>query len=423
MSIRLRLALWYGLLCAALLVAVSFLAYAMYARDQYRVLDRVLVLSANNAAAGVRASGRSYVFGAERSSLDVVLRLYGPDSQLRQASPNGSDLPATRPRDALDSPAGPAYAPLARLLPSFSREPAPPPNAAFGIITIRGERWRRYVVELFQGGRPLAFVEAITPLGGLDAAVGLLARVLLLLDLVFAGLAFALGWAVAGSALAPITQLTAVARGIKRSRDLARRVPEPRQRDEVGRLAETFNDMLASLEGASLTQQRFIADASHELRAPLTAMQGNLELLRRFPNMSPEDRAEALAEAEREAARLGRLVGDLLTLARGDAGVPLLAERLRFDELTASVLRDWQRAHGSHVVRDDGLEETPVRGDPDRLRQVLLNLLDNAVKFGPGGQTVTVRVARAAGVVQVSVEDEGAGVPPAERDRVWEPFF
>jgi two-component system OmpR family sensor kinase len=422
-SIRLRLALWYGLLAAALLTVVSFLAYSSYARDQYRVLDRVLVLSANHVSAGVRANGRSYVLDADPSSINIVLRLYGPDSQLRQASPNGRELPATRPADALERPAGPAYSRLVALVPALTRDPPIPDNAAFGIISITGERWRRYVVELARGDMPLGYVEAITPLAGVDDAVASLAERLLLLDLVFAAVVVALAWALAGSALAPLARLTSVARAIKRSQDLGKRVEGAQQRDELGRLAETFNEMLASLEAASRTQQRFIADASHELRAPLTAMQGNLELLRRFPDMAPDDRAEALRDAEREAGRLSRLVADLLTLARSDAGTALRSDTVSLDEVVSDVVREWRQAAGDRELACGEVQAVHVDGDEDRLRQVLVILVDNAIKYTPTGARITVELVREGTDAELRVTDTGRGLPPEDLERVFERFY
>lgn len=290
MSIRLRLALWYGALCGLALLTVSLLSYAVYSRSQYSVLDRVLVLSANHVSAGVRAAGRSYVLNADRDSLEVLLRLYGPDGQLRQTSSGGPNIPPTSPTAPLNTPAGPAYDWLARLVPTTA-SPAPArENAAFGMVRYGGERWRRYVVRLDNGGIPIAYVETLTPLGRLDDAVAHLRTLLFGLGLASLAVVVGLGWAIAGSALAPIARLTRTAHDIAASRDTARRVPTPDHRDELGRLALTFNEMLASLDAAAKLQQRFIADASHELRAPLAVMQGNLELLRRYPIMPPGER-------------------------------------------------------------------------------------------------------------------------------------
>ena len=188
------------------------------------------------------------------------------------------------------------------------------------------------------GGNPL-IVQIALSLGPQE-------RVLALLRLALAGgvvvilLAVGAGWVLAGTALRPIARLTRAAREIGEARDVGRRVAHPGRDDEVGRLAATFNTMLASLDAASQAQQeaygalqasydaqrRFVADASHELRTPLTTIRANLDLLRREPPISAEDRREVQADLAGETERLSRLVADLLTLARSDAGRPLRHE-------------------------------------------------------------------------------------------------
>ena len=227
----------------------------------------------------------------------------------------------------------------------------------------------------------------------------------------------------AGGALAPLARLTEVARAIGRSRDLSRRVTVPLHLDELGRLAETFNEMLASLHGAVEAQRRFVADASHELRAPLTAIQGNLELLRRYPGMPEGDHEEALIGAEREAARLGRLVADLLALARSDAGVPMRRERVELDELALEALREARHMSSGLTLEVGALEPLALEGDRDGLKQLLLILLDNAVQYTPPGGRVRLEVRRSTDLAELTVSDTGVGIGPEHLGRVFERFY
>lgn len=166
-------------------------------------------------------------------------------------------------------------------------------------------------------------LEALTPLGRLDASIQSFRLTLPVLGLASLLLALLGSWIIAGNALRLIARMTRTAQTITLSRDLSRRIEMPAHRDELGKLATTFNKMLESIEGAYRAQQRFVSDVSHELRAPLTAIQGNLELLNRHQSMPEAERAEVLAEMTRETERLTRLIADLLALARADAGMPL----------------------------------------------------------------------------------------------------
>jgi two-component system, OmpR family, sensor kinase len=205
-------------------------------------------------------------------------------------------------------------------------------------------------------------------------------------------------------------RITQTAAAIARARDLDRRVPQPNDLDEIGRLAGTFNFMLDRLEGLFKSQQRFIADISHELRTPLTTIRGNVDLLRRMGGADPASLEAIRAESD----RMTRLVGDLLLLAQADAGLPMRQEAVEVDRVAGEVVKQVQVIAGSVdvVLRRETTETLAVSGDPDRVRQLLLNLIDNAIKYAPPRGQVTVRIAKDEGWVRVDVSDTGPGIPP-----------
>ncbi|MFC4638335.1 sensor histidine kinase [Deinococcus hohokamensis] len=429
MSLRLRLSLWYGTLCALTLMAVGLVGYSASVREQFLALDRILVVSARLVEAGMRTYGRSYALetdtsGPTRGGTVMVLRSYSPQGELMYRSPSDPGLPETRPEEPLSDPAPPAYLDVLPLPRSPAHAPASTSNAAFGNLMVDGQRWRRYVVQVGKAGETVGYVEALTPLGRLDEGARDLARLLVQLIALSVLAVLLIGWWVAGSALRPVDRLTRAARAIAQSRDLGRRVRTSAARDELGRLATTFNGMLDSLDTAWQSQQRFVGDASHELRAPLTVMRGNLELLRRHPHLDATEREAMLADIERETSRLTRLVEDLLLLARSDAGVTLSARPVSLRDAALEALRDTMRlASGHRLILDAPDQPFTVAGDPDRLKQLLLILLDNAVKYSPGGGTVRVRLWQRDEWVQLSVQDQGSGIPAEALEHIFERFY
>src|SRR5712692_2611211 len=419
MSIRLRLAFCYGALFAVILPLVTLLSYAIHARGQYDDLDRTLIVSAEHAAAEAQTSTTGPHLIQGEGGFEIALRLYSPVGAVQEKTPGTESLPAIDPRAVLRAPAGPAFDAIASLVPPFMEASpvTPDPGSAFGLLTTPQQRWRVYVLP-FHHAPNAGYIEALTPLGRLDASIQAFWVTLPMVGLASLGVVLLGSWAIAGNALRPIAQMIQTAQTITLSQDLSRRVAPSAHRDELGRLAATFNEMLESLETAYQTQQRFVADASHELRAPLTAIQGNVELLRRQRSMSEADRAEALAELERESARLSRLVADLLTLARADAGIALKRCPLDLD-----AFREARHLSHGQALKLDPFEPARVEGDEDRLKQLLLILLDNALKYTPAAGRVTLGLHRREADVELVVRDTGVGIPPEDLPLVFERFY
>jgi signal transduction histidine kinase len=225
----------------------------------------------------------------------------------------------------------------------------------------------------------------------------------------------------AHGATVPLREMTAAAQAMARG-DYTRRV-HTRSKDEVGELAAAFNLMAADLSAADRQRRELIANVSHELRTPITALQGLLEnIVDGVAEAEPATLQTALTQTE----RLGRLVAELLDLSRLDAGVvPLTRAPIDVPAFLDEVVRE-ARVNAAGAGRDVRFEVAAptivVSGDRERLHQVFANLLDNAARHSPPGGSVLVRAERRDGAVVVAVADQGAGIPPAERERVFERF-
>jgi two-component system OmpR family sensor kinase len=241
------------------------------------------------------------------------------------------------------------------------------------------------------------------------------------------------GWLLAGTSLRPIDQLTRTAQMIGSERNFQRRVTYKGPQDEVGRLAATFNHMLAALEAgyqqvaqALEAQRAFIADASHELRTPLTTLRGNLALLQREPAITIADRKAVMTDIVDENERMIRLVNDLMTLARADYTATLTLENVPLPSLIAEVER---QVHGLRGLRPacslcvSSVPDVDVSGRRDLLKQVLLILLDNAVKFTPSDGKVELGAELRGDAVIIRVRDSGIGIPKDHLPHIFQRFY
>ena len=227
----------------------------------------------------------------------------------------------------------------------------------------------------------------------------------------------ALIWFLGGRALHPVEAIRAEVADIS-GHDLHRRVPEPATRDEVAHLARTMNQMLDRLEASAGAQRRFVADASHELRSPLAAIQAMLEVALRHPATAPWP--AVAVDALDETRRLRRLVDDLLVLARAaEPGMPERRSEVDLDEIVMREARA-SRAESATVIDLRRVSGGRVLGDADQLTRVVRNLIDNAQRHAAG--RVWMELSSTSGTVLLAVEDDGPGIPAAERDRIFERF-
>ncbi len=298
-------------------------------------------------------------------------------------------------------------------------------------VTVAGEPYRLYAAPIAQAGGPAAggAVLVASDTSDISSTLAHLRLVLAIAGLAVALAATAAAAGLTSRALRPLRRLVGSAGEIERTADPSRRLPDPGTADELAQLTGVLNRMLASLQRAQATERRFLADAAHELRTPITALLGNAEYLARHGAD-----AEALADLQGDAARIARLVEDLLTLEREAAAGAEMRE-LELDELVRRVVRELggdggrvrvgrlEPARVRQRVRIGRLEPARVSGDEQALARALGNLIENGLVHGPAGGAVTVSVAREGSQVLLSVSDEGAGPDPAELERLFERFW
>ena len=253
------------------------------------------------------------------------------------------------------------------------------------------------------------------PLDEVDSVLSRLRLLLVLVSLAGIALAAALGLLVTRTATTPVRRLIGTAEEIAATGDFTRRV-ETAGGDELARLGEAFNQMLAVLERSLGAQRQLVADASHELRTPLTSLRTNVELLA-SGRLADGERAAALEAAGVQVEELTVLVADLVELGR-DGEQPPELEDVRLDLLVADAVQRAQR-HAPGVRFELDAEEVTVRGEADRLHRAVSNLLDNAVRWNPPDEPVEVTVRDG----EITVRDHGPGVPEEERSRVFDRFY
>ena len=413
-SIGTRLTFWYaGILCVTLLVlggtAYGFLTYSL-SHDIDAALEGVAKVS----AAQARAEGRTFL----PRDVDELFRHYLGFSPLNPSL----ELFDTQGRPDLNRPGAPAgELPLSskalkdalRGVSTFETidRPGPYPFRVLTMPVIKSGR----VINLVQVGislenvfktqrRFLLIMGAVLPFGLLLASVG--------------------GWFLARRALKPVDEMTQAARRIS-GEDLTGRLQETGTGDELDWLAKTLNDMLGRLDDSFRQTRQFSADAAHELQTPLTILKGEIEVALRSPR-SPEEYRGVLQSNLEEIDRISSLVAGLLLLARADRGVLRLdLKPVNLLELLEEVGEQMRRlAENQAVSLNYGLTEpASIQGDREHFKRLLLNLIDNAIKYTPAGGRVTLSLRCDGTWAHVEISDTGMGLSPDEQDQIFNRFY
>ncbi len=410
LSIRTRLALIYtGLLLAAL--ALFGVGTFIVLRNQLlESFDASLTANAEHAA------------GAFAQDVGADGRLHPTPRLLEQFAATGGRVEILDPAGKLVLDSAPAGTPPLALDPADLASDRP--HGDVRTATYGDETVRLLVQPITSPGHGLVgYVVWAASTRDVYSLLTTVALALLAGGLGLTALAFGVGWLLARRALEPVADVTDTARGIALSGDFGARVeargsPE----DEVGELVVAFNEMLAALEENHKALQRFLGDASHQLRTPLTTLRASLELIDR-PTIPPEERAELLSDARAEAERMGRLVADLLALARAESGARLEVAPVELDAVLLEAVRQASTAAPHLRIEVGSIEPAIVEGDRDRLKELLLVVLDNAARYTPNDGLVMASLRRDGATAHVEVADTGIGIPPEERARVFERLY
>lgn len=413
MPLRVRLTLWYGTALGLVLVVFGGALYAMLAHGLRDQIDRSLD---ETAAVAVRAVEQHRVgpflpfedLAAEFPELAVLDRsfqIFSPAGKVAIQSPNLGRLDIPLSRAALEA--------------------ALNGRATLESVRFRdGSSFRLLSAPILLNGALVNIIQVGTSLRPVEEVLHRLLLVLLVSLPIALAAALGGGWFLAGRALRPVEAITLAARRIAAG-DLTQRLTVAPSPDEIGRLAATFNDMIARLEASFRQVRQFSADASHELRTPLTVMKGETELALRRARPA-EDYRLVLESSLEEIDRMARIVEELLFLSRADLGeVRIERQPVRLDALVEDVQRQAAVLGQEQDVQVTvgTVEPVTVRGDELRLRELLLNLVDNAVKYSRRGGKVELVLVRDGEQVRLSVMDRGIGIAAEAQLRIFDRFF
>ncbi|MBZ0286228.1 MAG: HAMP domain-containing histidine kinase [Anaerolineae bacterium] len=411
MRIGTKLILWYSGLLAVVIV--------VFGAAVYRIMDYTLVAAVddtlNQTANQVIQNSRVQRIGEFGGPDNTVIWL--PRLDVFRASGVGVqvwDVNEDQPRLATSSINLDYSAPLDRA--ALGQD-----QPVTSDLTINGQPVRVLTRPVIARGQLFANVQVVALMDTVNDA----RERLLLIMLGFGALGIIgsviFGMLLSRQALKPVVQITKAASQIAKTDDLSTRLPWKGPMDELGRLTNVFNDMMERLQALFRVQQRFVADVSHELRTPLTAIRGNLDLIKRY---GADDLSIEAIESETE--RMSRLVNDLLLLARADyGGLTLDMEPVDLDTILLETQRDGRVLIQNRDLRltMEHLDPVRINGSPDRIKQLLLNLVSNAIKFTPDGGSISLSLRRVETKAVIQVKDTGIGIAEKDIHHIFDRFY
>lgn len=410
-TVRARLTLWYIALLMLILIGFSGALYFTLARALYQRVDESLALNAHELANGVNVTNGQIDLPGDENDISernafrargYLIRILDTDGKVLNTNSTYAPLPI----------APDALAMARRGLSQFET------------VFVNGEEYRLHTTPVQDNGRVVGALQIAEALGEVEATLRQLVLVLAVIVPLTIALAIFGGIWFARRALMPIDQITRSAQRIS-AQDLSQRLNLNLPNDEVGRLARTFDAMLARLDDAFRRERDFTANASHELRTPLTVMHGEIDVLLQRPRERTEY-VRVLIELRADVEQLSRMAEELLMLARADAQqIAVTCEELNAARLLQAVADEVRPlAEAQRITLD--VQADPALlfwGDEQKMLHTLFNLMDNALKFSPPDTCVLLSAARKGGTVSLCVSDQGPGMASDALPRIFDRFY
>ncbi len=417
MNIRLRLTLWYTAILTLIMVIFGAAVYLGLSRSLMNTLDNHLKREAAQLIGGLKFEDSGH--GDDHESDDEHSVIVGPRLEINYHPEDGvlwrildqNGRPLIDPGYLAQVPPGPWVIASSQTSLDYALLPNQTPIRVYSVP---------FVLE-GQGAGIVQVAESYAHIQEVEQQLWLLMAIAIPFMLLAAG---AGGWFLAGRALNPIDHITQAARQISAD-DLHQRLNLKLPNDEVGRLAVTFDQMLARLEDSFERQKRFIADASHELRTPLTILKGDVEVALNRPRSAAEYR-DTLEMVNQTTDRMSALVEELFLLARADNHqYPLQLQTFNLPDLLADQIDSLmpRAAEKELTLTLDAPDRLPLVADPAKLARLFLNLIDNAIKYSHPGDSVTVTASVQHDQARITIADTGPGIPPEHLPHLFERFY
>ena len=400
MSLRVRLTLLYTVLLGSILLLFGGLVYGLVSLIlinnidtslQQTSSDIVSLLKINN---GEQFDPRS--ISSYEPTANILIQVWGTNQVLQISRPTGWKV-------ALDQNAWASG------------------STNFSTVTVENLHLRVLTTPLSSMRGPAGILQVGVNLSLMDMIQQTLSQILIYLTVIAMLVTFLVSWLITRRVLSPLTTMTNIATQITRADDLSRRIPiQDFHDDEVGRLVMAFNKTLERLEKLFGSQQRFLADVSHELRTPLTVIKGNIGIIRKFGVDE-----ESLSGIDSEVDRLTRMVGDLLLLNQAESGaLSLDFVKVDLGSVLVEVMQQMSILAGNKVKLNlVAIDQVIINGDRDRIKQVFLNLISNAITYTPKKGSVEISLQKENGQAIFSVKDSGPGISAEDLPHIFERFY